>query len=90
MRFIACIVLAAMMAATALPAVGQQPAEPPPAAPEPSHKAAKAVPARHKAHRRHHARRAADDLCSIVNGWRAFPNRDPRGYFYTGRVCCCR
>jgi hypothetical protein len=89
MRLIACIVLAAVMAATALPAVGQQPAEPPPPAPEPSHKAAKAV--RHTAHaRRHHAHRGADDLCSIVNGWRAFPNHDPRGYFYTGRVCCCR
>jgi len=29
-------------------------------------------------------------ICSIVNGWRAFNNPyDPKGYFYTGRVCCC-
>jgi hypothetical protein len=30
------------------------------------------------------------DLCSVINGWRAFQTRDPRGYFDTGRVCCCR
>ena len=31
-----------------------------------------------------------ESICSIVNGWRAFNNPyDPKGYFYTGRVCCC-
>jgi hypothetical protein len=25
------------------------------------------------------------DICYTINGWRAFPTRDPRGYFYTGR-----
>jgi hypothetical protein len=24
------------------------------------------------------------DICYTINGWRAFPTRDPRGYFYTG------
>jgi|GEM_PF-4393266 len=27
------------------------------------------------------------DLCRIVDGWRAFPTRDPRGYFDTRRRC---
>src|SRR6516165_3713928 len=31
-----------------------------------------------------------ESICSIVNGWRAFNNPyDAKGYFYTGRVCCC-
>jgi len=31
-----------------------------------------------------------ESICSVVNGWRAFNNPyDPKGYFYTGRVCCC-
>ena len=31
-----------------------------------------------------------ESICSVVNGWRAFDNPyDRKGYFYTGRVCCC-
>ena len=42
-------------------------------------------------HRRTYAgRRHADDICSIVNSWRAFPLRGAYGYFDTGRVPCCR
>ena len=43
-------------------------------------------------HRRtgHVGRHRHESICSIVNGWRAFNNPyDPKGYFYTGRVCCC-
>jgi hypothetical protein len=25
------------------------------------------------------------DICYTINGWRAFPTRDPRGYFNTNR-----
>ena len=40
-------------------------------------------------HRRKYAvRRCEDDICSIVNGWRAFPLRGAYGYFNTGRVPC--
>ena len=38
----------------------------------------------------HVVRHRRESICSIVNGWRAFNNPyDPKGYFYTGRVCCC-
>jgi len=80
----------------------QQPAQPPPPAQTPVQPSITAPappaatprprkPAR-AAHRRtrHYAGRHHAGICSIVNGWRAFPNHDPRGYFYTGRVCCCR
>jgi hypothetical protein len=31
------------------------------------------------------------DICRVINGWRAFRNRhDPDGYFYNGRVPCHR
>lgn len=40
---------------------------------------------RHKARKPQQAR---DDICGIVNGWRAFPLRDARGYFDTRRVRC--
>jgi len=40
--------------------------------------------------RRYAIRRHPDDLCSIVNGWRAFPLRGHYGYFDTHRVPCCR
>ena len=35
---------------------------------------------------RHHP----DDLCRIVNGWRAFPLRGHYGYFNTNPKPCCR
>jgi hypothetical protein len=44
----------------------------------------------YKHRRTYAARRHADDICSIVNGWRAFPLRGAHGYFDTGRVPCCR
>jgi hypothetical protein len=38
----------------------------------------------------HVVRHRHESICSVVNGWRAFNNPyDPKGYFYTGRVCCC-
>ena len=40
--------------------------------------------------KRHAVRATHEGICGIVNGWHAFPIHDPRGYFYTGRVCCCR
>ena len=80
------------------PQLPTQPAAPaqPPAQPSNTGAAtptAKQVPHRqaHPAHvrRKHLAGRHHGGICGIVNGWRAFPNHDPRGYFYTGRVCCC-
>ena len=40
--------------------------------------------------RKYAIRRHPDDLCSIVNGWRAFPLRSRYGFFDTHRVPCCR
>jgi hypothetical protein len=41
-------------------------------------------------HRGRMVRHRHESICSIINGWRAFNNPyDPKGYFYTGRVCCC-
>ena len=42
------------------------------------------------AKRKYAIRRHPDDLCSIVNGWRAFPLRSRYGFFDTHRVPCCR
>jgi hypothetical protein len=98
MRIIAQLALAVLLAAAVQPVAGQQPDQapvttPPEAGskpPETGGKPAGAAPVKHVVHRRHHPHRGHDDICSIVNGWRAFPNHDPRGYFYTGRLCCCR
>ena len=40
--------------------------------------------------RRYVVRHHPEDLCRIVNGWRAFPLRGPYGYFNTGPKPCCR
>ena len=53
---------------------------------------AQAKPQQRTARVRHHRHAGRpESLCSVVNGWRAFRNRyDPRGYFDTRPVCCCR
>ena len=73
----------------------------PPAQPTPAQNVAPTAPAvqpkqtariARVSHRRtgHGVRHRHESICSIVNGWHAFNNRyDPKGYFYTGRVCCC-
>ena len=94
---IAAIAIAIPAIAITIPAVAQQ-ATPPPAPvqkAEPTKPVAKVVKksqgARTKRRKaRHAARSDRDDLCSIVNGWRAFPVRGHHGYFNTDRVCCCR
>jgi hypothetical protein len=99
MRAPLAIALFSMVVAATLPAVAQPPAQPaPPTAPaqqtEPTKPAVEPKTARatkvRRRHRAYTARHRHESICSIVNGWRAFNNRyDPKGYFYTGRVCCC-
>jgi hypothetical protein len=103
MRAALTIALVWSLAAATLPAAAQTPARPvQPTAPaqktEPARPAAepkttepkttgRAV--RHR-HRGRVVRHRHESICSIINGWRAFNNPyDPKGYFYTGRVCCC-
>ena len=94
---IAAIAIAIPAIAITIPAVAQQ-ATPPPAPvqkAEPTKPVAKvekksqgARTKRRKA--RHAAKSHGDDICSIVNGWRAFPVRDPSGYFNTEPLRCYR
>ena len=80
------------------PAQATPPAQAAPAPAAPAQNVAPTTPAVQPAriarvsHRRtgHGVRHRHESICSIVNGWHAFNNRyDPKGYFYTGRVCCC-
>jgi hypothetical protein len=98
MRVPLTIALVSLVLAAALPAAAQQPAqpvttpapkvEPPNPALQPSRTARVASPRRR--HTGYAVRHRHESLCSVINGWRAFNNRyDPKGYFYTGRVCCC-
>jgi hypothetical protein len=61
-----------------------EPAPPPAATATKKPRAARAKPRRTRhaalAHR-------AYSPCQIIDGWRAFPSRDPKGYFDTRRVC---
>src|SRR4051812_28537457 len=95
MRTLLTLTLASMMGSIALPAMAQPLYLPPASVP-------KAEPVRHTANgvarrsapakrsmRKYATRRHPDDLCSLVNGWRAFPLRGPYGYFDTHRVPCC-
>jgi hypothetical protein len=103
MRAALTIAVVSSLAAATLTAAAQAPARPvQPAAPaektEPARPAAAPKNAepkytgratRHR-YRGRMVRHRHESICSIVNGWRAFNNPyDPRGYFYTGRVCCC-
>lgn len=65
---------------------------PPPSAPAATQPAPVASPGkrtlRHAS--RHHRRRHAASLKCFGQEWRAFPTRDPKGYFYTppgGGIC---
>ena len=82
-----------MIGSIALPAVAQ-PLNPPASAPKVelvtfTANGAVRRSARARAKRyvvRHHP----EDLCRIVNGWRAFPLRGPYGFFNTYPKPCCR
>jgi hypothetical protein len=97
MRTVLAIVAALSISVVALPlgAAAQQaaPSAPKVAAPaatpsaQPPKTAVKRV-ARKKKMASHRVRRNRDTVCSIMNGWRAFPTRNPRGYFDTGRRPC--
>jgi hypothetical protein len=100
MRVPLTISLVSLVLAAALPAAAQQPAQPgPPTMPSPKVEPTKPAlqprrTARLASPRRRHigyaVRHRHESLCSVINGWRAFNNPyDPKGYFYTGRVCCC-
>jgi hypothetical protein len=100
MRSTLAIAIVSIVVAATLPAVAQQPAQPgQPTVPaqkvEPSKpvvqpkKTARTARVRRR-HTGHVVRHRHESICSVVNGWRAFNNPyDPKGYFYTGRVCCC-
>jgi len=94
MRILLTLTLVSSIGSIALPAVAQ-PLNLPASAPkvEPVKHTANGVrrsgPAK-RGTRRYAIRRHPDDLCSIVNGWRAFPLRGRYGYFDTDRVPCCR
>ena len=92
MRTLLTLALSSMIGSIALPAAAH-PLNVPPAS------ASKAEPVKHTvngvrrsgaAKRKYAIRRHPDDLCSIVNGWRAFPLRSRHGFFDTHRVPCCR
>ena len=87
--------LVALVATIAMPVAVQALNLPPASAPgvEPLRYTAngavrRSKPAKHR--RKYAVRRCEDDICSIVNGWRAFPLRGAYGYFDTGRVPCYR
>jgi hypothetical protein len=86
------LVLVAIVAAVAMPAAVQAVSLSPVSAPgvESLRSTTNGAVRRSKPakHRRKYARRCGDDICSIVNGWRAFPLRGAYGYFDTGRVPC--
>jgi hypothetical protein len=97
MRRALTIAAVSIAIASTLPVAAQQPSPPaatarpadpgkPAAEPKRTPRAARAT--RHRTG--YMVRRRRESICSIVNGWRAFNNPyDPKGYFYTGRVCCC-
>ena len=85
------LILVVIVAAVAMPAAVQALNLPPAPGVEPVRYTANGAVRRSKPakHRRTYAvRRCGDDICSIVNGWRAFPLRGAYGYFNTGRVPC--
>jgi hypothetical protein len=92
MRSLLRLILVAIVAAIAMPTAVQALTLPPASAPgvESLRYTANGAVRRSKSakHRRKYARRCGDDICSIVNGWRAFPLRGAYGYFDTGRVPC--
>jgi len=96
MRTLFTLGLVSMMGSIALPAAGQplylMPASAPKA--EAIKHAANGVVRQRGAvkrwKRRYVIRHHAEDLCSIVNGWRAFPLRGAYGYFNTDPKPCCR
>jgi hypothetical protein len=96
MRTLLTLSLVSMIGSIALQAVAHPLNLPPASAP-------KAEPVKHTANgvarrsgpakrsmRKYAIRHHADDLCSIMNGSRAFPLRRPYGFFDTRRVPCCR
>ena len=95
MRTLLTLSLACMIGSIALPAVAQ-PLNPPASAPKVesvTHTAngagRRSARAKYRA-RRYVIRHHPEDLCRIVNGWRAFPLRGHYGYFNTGPKPCCR
>ena len=96
MRALSTITLVSMIMGISLPCVAQPLNLPPASAPkveQVKHTAngvtRRSGPAKYRK-RTHAIRRHSDDLCNIVNGWRAFPLRGSYGYFNTNRVPCCR
>ena len=95
MRILLTLTLVSSIGSTALPAAAQPLNLPPGSAPKveavkhTANGVRRSGPAK-RGTRRYAIRRHPDDLCSIVNGWRAFPLRGHYGYFDTHRVPCCR
>jgi hypothetical protein len=97
MRHLLTVAAALLAAASfAMPHAAAQQSFPPPKpaitapAPPPTATAAKKPrAARAKPQRTRHAALAhrAYSPCQIIDGWRAFPSRDPKGFFDTRRVC---
>jgi hypothetical protein len=93
MRTLVMLSLAFMIGSIALPAIAQ-PLNPPASAPKVesvTYAANGAVrrSARARA-RRYVIRHHPEDLCRIVNGWRAFPLRGAYGFTNTDPKPCCR
>jgi hypothetical protein len=99
MRFLLTAAAFLFAAGAALPDAAAQQSFPPPKpaitepAPPPAATAAKAAKkpstARAKPRRTRHAAltHRVYSPCEIIDGWRAFPSRDPKGFFDTRRVC---
>ena len=95
MRTLLMLSIVFMIGSIAFPAVAQ-PLNPPASAPKVELVTYTANGARRRSARakyrargyviRHHP----EDLCRIVNGWRAFPLRGPYGFINTDPKPCCR
>jgi hypothetical protein len=90
MRTLLTLTLVSMIGSTAPPAAAHPLTLPPASKMEPVKHTVNGVRQSGRSVRKYAIRRHPDDLCSIVNGWRAFPLRSRYGFFDTHRVPCCR
>ena len=92
MRTLLTLTLVSMIGSIAPPAAAHPLNLPPVSAPkiEPVKHTVNGVRRSGRGVRKYAVRRHPDDLCSLVNGWRAFPLRGPYGFFDTRQVPCCR
>jgi len=89
MRTLLTLALSSMIGSIALPAAAHLPLASAPKV-EPVKHAVNGARRNGRGVRKYAIRRHPDDLCSIVNGWRAFPLHSRYGFFDTHRVPCCR